>query len=63
MKSKDIKGLSLAELTEKIAAETEALNRLKFGHAITPIENPMRIRQNRKLVARLKTELTAKNGK
>jgi large subunit ribosomal protein L29 len=63
MKSKDIKGLSVAELKEKIAAETEALSRMKFGHAITPIENPMRIRHHRKLIARLKTELTAKNGK
>jgi large subunit ribosomal protein L29 len=63
MKSKEIKGLSLAELNEKILAESEALNRMKFGHAITPIENPMKIRNSRKLVARLKTELTAKNSK
>jgi large subunit ribosomal protein L29 len=63
MKSKDIKGLSVAELNDKIAAESEALNRMKFGHAITPIENPMKIRNSRKLVARLNTELRAKTGK
>jgi large subunit ribosomal protein L29 len=63
MKSKEIKGLSVAELNDKLTAESEALNRMKFGHAITPIENPMKIRHSRKLVARLKTELTAKNSK
>jgi len=63
MKSKEIKGLSVAELNDKIASEREALNRMKFGHAITPIENPMKIRHSRKLVARLKTELRAKNLK
>jgi len=63
MKSKEIKGLRVAELTEKIAAEKEALTRMKFGHAITPIENPMKIRNSRKLVARLSTELKAKQSK
>jgi len=63
MKSKEIKGLSVAELNDKITSESEALNRMKFGHAITPIENPMKIRNSRKLVARLNTELRAKTGK
>jgi large subunit ribosomal protein L29 len=62
MKNSEIKGLSLAELKEKITAEQETLQRMKFGHAITPIENPMKIRESRKLIAKLKTELTAKNA-
>jgi large subunit ribosomal protein L29 len=60
MKNSEIKGLSLPELKEKIAAEQETLQRMKFGHAITPIENPMKIRESRKLIARLKTEFKAK---
>lgn len=60
MKNSDIKSLSIEELKEKIAAEQEALKRLQFGHAISPIENPMKIRASRKMVARLKTELRAK---
>lgn len=60
MKNSDIQSLTIDELTERIAAETENLTKLKFGHAISPIENPMRIRENRKLVARLKTALRAK---
>ena len=61
MKKKlNIKDLSAEELTTKLFAEEENLRRLKFGHAISPIENPMRIGEARKTVARIKTELRAK---
>ena len=63
MKNSEIKGLSLTELKEKIAAERETLQKMKFSHAITPLENPMRIRHSRKLIAQLETELTAKTVK
>jgi uncharacterized membrane protein HdeD (DUF308 family) len=33
---------------------------LQFAHAITPIENPMRIRQSRRLIAQLMTEFNAR---
>ena len=60
MKNKEIKSLGEVELKEKLAIEKEALQRLKFGHAISPIENPSKINKARKLVARLNTELRAK---
>lgn len=60
MKNAEIKALSADELKDKIAAEKENLQKLKFAHAITPIENPTKIRDSRKLVAKLKTELRAK---
>lgn len=60
MKNSDIKTLSVTELKDKISAEKEALRKLKFAHKISSIENPMRIRQTRKLIARLYTELRAK---
>ncbi|MGC1242491.1 MAG: 50S ribosomal protein L29 [Chryseosolibacter sp.] len=60
MKNSDIKNLSVAELKEKIASEKEALRKVQFAHKISSIENPMRINQTRKLVARLSTELRAK---
>ena len=40
--------------------EKEAYNKLTFAHAITPIENPMKIRAARKLIARLETEVRVK---
>lgn len=60
MKNSDIKALSAAELKEKIVSEKEALRKIQFAHKITSIENPMRINQTRKLIARLNTELRAK---
>jgi len=60
MKNSDIKALSLAELNDKINAERESLRKMQFAHQVTAIENPMKLRESRKLVARLKTELRAK---
>ncbi len=58
MKNAEINKLGVAELTQQIAVEQENLSRLKLAHAISPIENPMRIRETRKLIARLETALT-----
>jgi large subunit ribosomal protein L29 len=60
MKNADIKALSTAELNEKIISETEALQKLRFAHQVSSIENPMKIGESRKMIARLKTELRAK---
>ncbi len=60
MKNSEIRALSLNELKQKLASEQEAYNKLKFAHSISPIENPMKIKQTRKLIARLQTELRAK---
>jgi large subunit ribosomal protein L29 len=60
MKNSDIRNLSVAELKEKIAAEKEAMSKIQFAHKISSIENPMRINQTRKLIARLSTELRVK---
>lgn len=60
MKKADIKGLSEAELKDKIQEERTSIQRLKFAHAVTPLENPAQIKESRKLIARLMTELRAK---
>jgi large subunit ribosomal protein L29 len=60
MKSKEIKELSVTELREKIGSEKETLRKLMFAHQVSAIENPMKIKETRKLVARLHTELRAK---
>lgn len=60
MKKEDIKSLSIEELQEKLSQEQEALTKLKFAHAISPIENPMKVRASRRAVARIQTELRAK---
>ena len=60
MKNAEIKALSVAELNEKLGGEKEALRKMKFAHQVSAIENPMKIKETRKLVARLSTELRAK---
>ncbi|MCH8318026.1 MAG: 50S ribosomal protein L29 [Bacteroidetes bacterium] len=60
MKNSEIRLLTLEELKEKVITEQDTLQRLKFSHAITPIENPMRIKVTKRLIAQLKTELNTK---
>ena len=60
MKVSELRGLSLDELKGKLEVEKENYSKLKFAHAITPIENPMKIKEARKLIARIHTEIRAK---
>jgi len=60
MKNSELRGLSLDELQGKLTAEQENYSKLKSAHSITPIENPMKIRETRKLIARIQTEIRAK---
>lgn len=56
MKQTTVNDLSNEELKDKIAEEKVALTKLKFSHAISPIENPMKIKAARRAIARLNTE-------
>jgi large subunit ribosomal protein L29 len=60
MKTKELKSLDAKELNEKIGVEKETLRKMKFAHQVSAIENPMKMKETRKLIARLKTELRAK---
>ena len=62
MKKENLKGLSANEIRTEIGAEQDRLLKLRFAHAVSPVENPMRIRESRKRIARLHTELTAKSA-
>lgn len=60
MKNAELQSLTLEELRQKLEAEKESLTKLKFAHAISPIENPMKIRESKKLIARISTTLRNK---
>ena len=60
MKNSEIKALNVAEVNDKIVSEAENLRKLQFAHKVSSIENPMRIKEARRTIARLKTELKAK---
>ncbi|MBN1131659.1 MAG: 50S ribosomal protein L29 [Bacteroidales bacterium] len=60
MKSSEIRELSLKEIEERIESEENMLVRLKMNHAVSPLDNPNKIPETRKNIARLKTELQSR---
>ena len=55
--NKSLKDFSEADLQARVNEDTVRLKKLEFAHAISPLENPMSIRNLRKDIARVKTEL------
>ena len=60
MKSSEIKELTQQELQERLDSEETLLVRMKMNHAVSPLDNPNKIVETRRNVARLKTELRAR---
>jgi len=58
MKQSEIKEASTAELQEMLTENRKAFSDLKMAHAITPLENPIQLRAQRRAIARIATELT-----
>ena len=58
MKQSEITKASTAELEEKLAEIKKEHTDLRIAHAISPLENPIRLRGLRKAVARIANELT-----
>jgi large subunit ribosomal protein L29 len=63
MKTSEIKELSTSDLLERIDTEKTNLVRMKLNHAITPLENTQKLKEARFTVARLLTELRARELK
>lgn len=61
-KVEDYRSLSEESLNDKINEENFSLKKMKFSHAVNPIENPMAIRGIRRGIARLKTEQTKRKA-
>jgi len=57
MKTSEIRELSTQEILERIDNEKTSLVRMKLNHAITPLDNPNKIKETRGNIARLLTEL------
>ena len=55
MKAKEIRDLSAEELNQKLASLKEELFGLRFQLATGQLENPMRIKDVKKTIARIKT--------
>jgi large subunit ribosomal protein L29 len=57
---KSIHGMNEQDLKARIKEDELRLKKLEFAHAISPLESPITIRNLRRDVARLKTELKKK---
>jgi large subunit ribosomal protein L29 len=57
MKTSEIKELTKKEIVEKLQVEKENLVRLKLNHAVSPLDNPMKIQVSKRNIARLQTVL------
>jgi large subunit ribosomal protein L29 len=60
MKNSEIKELTTKEIAERIDTENDKLTRLRMNHAVSPLENPLVIKDARKNIARLNTEMRAR---
>ena len=60
MKSSEIKELSIQELQERLESEETLMVRMKMNHAVSPLDNPNKIVETRRNIARLKTEVRAR---
>jgi large subunit ribosomal protein L29 len=56
MKNTEIRELSDKDLALRIKEEKAQVTKIKFSHAVSPIDSPAKIREAKKLVARLLTE-------
>ncbi len=57
MKQQEISKLSTDDLKARLTSTSETLVKMKIGHTVTPLENPIQIRDVRRSIARMNTEL------
>lgn len=60
MKTSEIIELTSKEIVERLQTEQENLVRLKLNHSVSPLDNPMKIREYRRNIARLQTILRSR---
>ena len=57
MKSAEIKEIAICDLVERVEAEVSNYTQVILNHSISPLENPAQIKQLRRTIARMRTEL------
>ena len=57
MKQKEVNTMTLDELEDKLAQLQKNYKEAKFTHALSNLEHPLQLRSQRRVIARLKTEL------
>ena len=62
MKQTEISKLSVQDIMSNVENFSEKLAKMKLGHGVSPMENPLQIRSLRRTIARLNTELTKREA-
>jgi len=57
MKIAEIREIATNELAERIETEVANYNQMVLNHSVSPLENTARIKEQRRTIARMKTEL------
>ena len=60
MKKAELKELTVKELQERLEVAEKEYVQQKINHSISPLDNPLKIRADRRMIARMKTELRAR---
>ena len=60
MKNSEIRELTTKELIEKLDDEKAHMVRMKLNHSVSPLDNPNKLREERRLIAKLNTEIRAR---
>ncbi|WP_421752713.1 50S ribosomal protein L29 [Croceimicrobium sp.] len=60
MKASVIREMTTQEISDQVAEEKINYDKLRMAHHISPLENPVELKEKRKLIARLSTELRAR---
>ncbi len=60
MKGREIKELTTKELVDRFKEEKVRLTKVKFNNAVSKIEQPHKIKESRKVIARMLTEMNSR---
>lgn len=60
MKKEEIKEMTTQDLKDRLEQMEKEYVQLKINHSITPIDNPAKITADRRMIARVKTELRSR---
>lgn len=62
MKQQEITKMSIEDVRDNLSNYSEKLAKMKLSHSVSPMENPIQIKDTRRAIARLKTELTKREA-
>lgn len=57
MKKEEIREMATADLLERLAQMEKEYLQARINHAVSPLDNPAKLTADRRMIARVKTEL------